>query len=623
METNLRLVSSRIQLLFLLLFSAAYASWPALADGPKPRSYNEVVEGQLRPQLERLLVQLAKDGRAMQLDGVSVFNGSDKFLPGKIALAWSDLITSLPADDARVRRYLADFGRIARLTIDDPNDSWGIYYYLSALVALDRAGYLRGTIDPLTMAKLRVRLDWRSFVDADTFALIDHPNNYYCVAFGIARLRHKLGWEDLQGADRLYTQMTAHYREHSGPYGFADETDGAGRFDRYSVLLAAEIAQRFMETGARPPEEIVEWVRKSADVMMMRVNSRGEGFEYGRSLGPYSETAMVEVLTAAAELGIFNEAQKALAYAYVSRVAERYVDFWIDSATGSVNLWDEGRRTDRYRGKFRVLGENLSLGHQFIYTNAAWNNLGFRNREPMLNFKAALAKLPQRSVTWFDRGEYDRVLFTWREGDRVIGLPLISGGNNQHDHSPYFPIPFSNGLLSGVADDDNPLLIPRFALADGTTLMPLAYIRDVQVEQSAGRTTIKYRQSEMDRTGDDAPAPDDRITLQTTYTYERGLITRTDVYTPARKLEVKGIDLAFGSFSSTPTTRGLTTSFANGAVEEFSVKGLERCVSASAIGDEHYQSPNGPMASKVTCSRAAFAFERPLTLSWRLRYKPE
>lgn len=606
----------------LLLLLTMFASWTAAAEAP-PRSYNEVVEGRIRPQLERLLVQLAKDGRAMQIDGVSVFNGSDKFLPGKIALAWSDLIASLPPGDPRIARYLAAFGRIARLTVDDPNDSWGIYYYLAALVALDRDGRLTGTIDPLTMAKLRARLDWRTFVDVDSHTLIDHANNYYCVAFGIARLRQKLGWEDTQGAERLYAKMTAHYRAHSGPHGFADETDGEGRFDRYSVLLAAEIAQRFIETGGQPPEEIIGWLRKSVDVMMIRLNAGGAGFEYGRSLGPYSETAIIEVLTAAAELDLLSDEQQALAYAYVSRAAERYVDFWIDANTGSVNLWDKGRRTDRYRGKFRVLGENLSLGHQFVYTNAAWNRLGFRNRAPMPNFKAALAKLPRRSVTWFARGEYDRVLLTWREGDRVIGLPLINGGAGQHAHSPYFPIPFANGMLSGVADDQNPLLLPRFALEDGSVLMPLAYFRDVKVDQLGARTTVTYRQSEMDRLGGDAPVADDRIAVKTTYTFERGLITRTDVYTPARKLVVTGVDLAFGSFSSQPTTSGLTTRFGSGAVEEFSIKGLESCKSASAVGDEHYQTPNGPMASKVICSRAAFDFERPLTLSWRLRYRAE
>ena len=98
-------------------------------------SFNEVVEGRIQPQLERLVQQLAKEGRAMRIDGTPVFNGSDKFLPGKIALAFSDLISSLPADDPRVARYLEDFRRVADLTVDDANDSWGIYYYLSALAA--------------------------------------------------------------------------------------------------------------------------------------------------------------------------------------------------------------------------------------------------------------------------------------------------------------------------------------------------------------------------------------------------------------------------------------------------------------------------------------------------------
>ncbi len=37
-------------------------------------------------------------------------------------------------------RAIDDFRRLANLTIDDPNDSWGIYYYLSALNALKREG---------------------------------------------------------------------------------------------------------------------------------------------------------------------------------------------------------------------------------------------------------------------------------------------------------------------------------------------------------------------------------------------------------------------------------------------------------------------------------------------------
>lgn len=587
------------------------------------RPFNEVVESRIQPQVERLVSQLTREGRAMRIDGASVFNGSDKFLPGKIALAFADLISALPAGDARLPQYLKDFRRVAELTVDDPNDSWGIYYYLSALNELNRAGHLKAALDPLTFAKLRVRLDWRTFVDTSTYTLIEHPNNYYCVAFAIARLRNSLGWESAEGAERLYAAMTAHYLEYSGAYGFADETDGEGRFDRYSVLLAGEIAHRFLETGATPPPQIMGWLRKSVDVMMLRLNPRGEGFEYGRSLGPYSETSIIEVLTAAAVLDVLNEQEKNLAYAYISRAAERYADFWLDPQTGSVNLWDEGRRTDAYRGKFRILGENFSLGHQYIYTNELWNRIGFRNRLPIEDFVASLQGLPPRTVTWFARGEHDRLLLTLREAGRIISLPLINGGAGQHMNSPYFPIPFSPGMLAGVPDGEDPLLVPRVDLDDGSRLMPLAYFRNIEVKEEGRRTLVSYRQSELDRMGEAAPLADDRISVATTYTFEPGLITRTDVYTPRKPVAVKGIAMAFGSFSSDPVTTGLATRFSQGRVREFQVQGLDACQSASALGDADYETPTGPLASKVACTRKAFTMTRPVTISWQLRYRPD
>ena len=94
----------------------------------------------------------------MAIDGVPVFNGDDKFLPGKIALGLSDVIVALPEGDPRRADYVRDFRKLARLTVDDANNSWGIYYYLSALNRLRKAGLLTQAVDRLTFAKLRVRL---------------------------------------------------------------------------------------------------------------------------------------------------------------------------------------------------------------------------------------------------------------------------------------------------------------------------------------------------------------------------------------------------------------------------------------------------------------------------------
>jgi hypothetical protein len=583
--------------------------------------YNQTVSGRIQPQSRELLVRLAKEGRELSVDGVPVFNGDDKFLPGKIALGLAEFLVTVPADDPRRSEYIAGLRRISKLTVDDANDTWGIYYYISGLNKLRKAGMLNAAVDRLTLAKLRVRLDWRSFVDIDTFALIDHPNNYYCVAFGIARLREQMGWEDTSGSERLLQKMLAHYRQFSGEYGFADETDGEGRFDRYSVLLSAEIAQRFIETGTQPPPEVVGWVRKSADVMLQRLNPNGDGFEYGRSLGPYGLTAIVEVLTAAAAVGVLDEQEKALAYAFVCRAGQRYVEFWLNGKTGSVDMWDQGRRTDAYRGKFRILGENLSLAHQFVYTNAAWNQLGFQDKPPRLDFAAALDRLPRRTVTWFARAEYDRMLLTLRDRGHVIGLPLINGGQSQHMHNPYFPIPFSPGMLDGIADGNSPQLIPQFSLSEGAVLAPLAYFQHVKVTERGNETVITFQQPCLDRLGSASPIPDDRFSLTSTYVLTPGRITRTDVYTPKGTVELKGVRMEFATYSEAPVQKGGTITFGHGAVRKFEASGFEHCGTAEVQEDMAYHTPTGPLNTNVVCESSARTVQGPLKLSWTLSYQ--
>ncbi|PZR30494.1 hypothetical protein [Caulobacter segnis] len=458
------------------------------------------------------------------------------------------------------------------------------------------------------------------FVDVDTYQLIDHPNNYYCVAFAIARLRARMGWEDGAPAEKLYAKIAEHYDAYSGPYGFADETNGEGRFDRYSVLLAGEIAQRFTETGGKPPAQVLAWLRKSADVMMMRLDAQGRGFEYGRSIGPYGETAIIEVLTAAAVLDLLTPAEKDLAYAYSARAAQRYVEFWQDPRTGSVNLWDGGRRTDDYRGKFRILGENLSLAHQYAYTSAHWARMGYAGKAPAADWAKGLAALPRRQVTWFARGPYDRLLVSVRDGERMVSLPVINGGPSQHMHNPYFPIPFSPGMLEASPDGMAPFLTPRLTLGDGSLLMPLAYAKDVKVEAKGARTTVSWRQDELDLMGKNAPVADRRVSVVTTYVLEPGRITRTDVYTPGKDVSVKDIELQFGAFSTGARQAGGVTTFADGAVRRFAVEGLKACEAGAAGEDKEYRAATGPMASKVVC-RGAPAAGAPFKITWRIDYR--
>ena len=132
-----------------------------------------------------------------------------------------------------------------------------------------------------------------------------------------------------------------------------------------------------------------DWLRESARLLLLRLNAEGDGFEYGRSIGTYGETAFLEVLSAAATLNLLTPRERDAAYSFSAVAAQRYMDFWVDPATGSVNMWDKGRKTDDYRGKNRILGENLSLARQYIYTDAEWNALGYRD---VANFTRAFKR---------------------------------------------------------------------------------------------------------------------------------------------------------------------------------------------------------------------------------------
>jgi hypothetical protein len=606
---------------------AALADAPAVAPTSAPTAapppLHRTVE-QAYPQLAYFSQLLTEQKANLTMDGVKPFDAGDKFLPGKIAAGLGDLLLHTPADDPRLPAMLRDFATMADVTVDMDNHTWGIYYYIGTLYKLKKAGLLERAVHPATLAKLRKSLDWRTFVRVPSYELIKLPTNYYGVAFSIARLRLLMGWEDAQASDILLEKMLKHYADYSGKYGFSDETDGEGRFDRYSILLAAEICERFIETGLTVTPELKALLRKSADVALNAANADGSGFTMGRSLGPYGETAMLEILSTAAYLDVLTPDEKTYAYALSSRIGERYMNFWTNPQIHSVDMWNGGRRTDTYRGKHRILGENFSLLHQLIATDEMWNRAGMKDAAPRPDLATWLQRTrPAFSLTRFAEGEYDRALAIWRDGAHVFSLSMINGGISQHANSPYYPLPFSYGIVSGVADSGaaHPQLLPRFTLADGSELIPAAYLQNIRTQLDASGQRVTYHQDALDRVGKNVPVKDTRITVDTEYRLEHGVITRTDTYRAASPVEVSALTLDFGSFSNGASVDGNTVRFADGAVRAFSVSGLASCQATPTNGDKAWQAPYGPMATLVSCRSGAFTLSKPLTVSWTMRYQ--
>ncbi|SFC07583.1 hypothetical protein [Massilia yuzhufengensis] len=602
-----------------LLAAASLLAAPAHATPPLQRSV-----AQAYPQLETLFQKLVKEREGTTIEGRESFKAKDKFLPGKVATGLADLLLHLPKDDPRLPGMLRDYADLADLTVGMDNETWGIYYYIGALHRLKQAGLLERAVRPATLDKLRKQLDWRSFVRVPSYELVSLPTNYYGVAFSIARLRMLMGWEDTAGSEVLLDKMMKHYAAYSGEYGFSDETDGQGRFDRYSILLAAEICERFIETGLEVTPELKALLRRSAEVALNSATADGTGFTMGRSLGPYGETAMLEILSTAAYLGVLSPEEKEYAYAYSARIAERYMRFWYNPAMRSVDMWNGGRRTDTYRGKHRILGENFSLLHQLIATNEMWNKAGMKDVVPRKDLAAWLERTrPAFSLTRFARGEHDRALAIWRDKGHVFSLSVINGGQSQHANSPYYPLPFAHNIVAGVADSGHahPQLMPKFTLADGSELMATAWMKDIQAAPRGRGQVLSYRQDALTLLGKNLPVKDARIRVETEYSLQPGAITRTDRYTPSAPLEVSKLTLEFGSFSSGATIEGGKVRFKEGAVQAFEVDGLAACTAQPAAGSELYRAPYGQMNTVVSCSSGPFSMREPLVVSWTIRYQ--
>ncbi|MCT8175614.1 lipocalin family protein [Variovorax sp. CY25R-8] len=611
------------------------AAQPKLSNTPM----DEIVSSHLLPTIERLFAQV----RAQKLDtvllGQKVFapGSKDKFLPGKVAIGFSYILLNTPSSDPKYREYIDGYREIADATIDVTNDSWGIYYYMSALWKLKKAGLLEGSgaaISPATLDKLKTKLNWTAFVDPADYSLIGLPTNYYGVAFSIARLRHLMGWEGPEASEALLQKMINHYKTFSA-FGFSDETDGSGRFDRYSVLLIGEIMQRLIETGmtvsAEDEASLKGWLRQSVDVIKVRLNPAGNGVDYGRSLAGYADTAFAEVLSAAEHMNVLNEEEKQIAYAFATRVTAKYVEFWYDAELGSLNMWQKGRRVDSYRGIDRVLGENLSLSHQLIYTNNLWKSAGYAQKAPVSTqtFLAYLDRQPRATLTKFAgfdgaASTYDRGLVTYRDGLRVISLPVVNGAKTYHHTNPYFAIPHSYNMLSGVADTQWPQLQPRFTVATGSQpLIPAAYQKNLKIAEAGQVLTVSYDQDAMDRaTSGNDPIKDPRITSSTRYTFEPGRITRVDTYTPAAALDIAKLELEFGSYSDGARALGGNRfAFANGDVQGFAVEGLQDCAAVDVRENLDYNTPTGALKTSIRCSTPAFSLAAPLTIKWVLEYR--
>jgi hypothetical protein len=63
-----------------------------------------------------------------------------------------------------------------------------------------------------------------------------------------------------------------------------------------------------------------------------------------------------------------------------------------------------------------------------------------------------------------------------------------------------------------------------------------------------------------------------------------------------------------------------SVTFSNGAIDAFTVAGLDGCQAQAIDNDPEFESDEGPMRTKVICTAGPRTVRAPFTISWTLTY---
>ena len=561
-------------------------------------------------RLIRLFWKVAEEKESIILDGVPGYSEKAQFTNGKVINLCSYVTLNLLKGTKEEAKGFQALRQVIQFTARMKMETWGTLNAMEGIYRLHQAGKLEEAVDADTLRLLRESLDWRSFVEEESLNLIHKPTNYYGVAFGIARYRELMGWEPVKYSGLLLDRLMEHIARYSGNEGFMDETPGFGRFDRYSILIPAEITALVLDTGWQEPELIRTMLHRSAHIVLQFANKAGTGFSYGRSIGAYGESAALQILSTAVALGgIFTKEEEQIAYGYCQRILTSMIDFWYDEGMQSINMWDKGRRTDGYRNKNRILGENISLSMQMIGAMAQWEIQGYTWETEPEHWEQLLSALPPYSMTTFVKAPLPRCLIIVRDGDTVWQLPVINGGEEYADRDPYLPVPRANFVLEAVPDVTHCAWVPCLETQDGAVLIPAGYIDNVSVEQIKDGCRVTLHQQGFLAVGKRPIGLIPGGMAETVYTFKQGSLQRKDRISLDAALQKQvarvrlSCDVMKGSLTATGYAQKTQASYDQAA-------GKAMCL----------DTPHGPCQESILYSGSVSPRENVIETAWDLRY---
>ena len=537
-------------------------------------TFDDIIQFKTYPHLKYLCNRIYDDGDRMYLDGEKCFSKEEKFLPGTVISSFCYILTSCKKETDEYNIWLTKTKEMIVRNMDLGMDTFGILEFLSGLYELKCENIYDEIIDSTIQNKLKNNLHWNKFVNRKSLKLRNGlPTNYYGVAFRVALLREELGFENKGYSDKFLNILLDHIKRYSGEFLYMDETSGEGRYDKYTVTISSELCEALILVGKKPPKILYDLMKRSTDILLQLADEKGYGFTYGRSIGSHATGAVLENLPIAINMGIVDDSK--FAYSYAIYTGKHMVDFWYNKDRKVFNIWDDGKKTDGYRGKHRVLEVNLDLSLKMIRANKFLQKSKWNTLEPYTNeeYRKILENIPKFKVFQFEKKTYERALAIYRSSKAIFSLPIISGGKKHFNNTAYLPIPFAVDFMMGSPDETHGVLVPEITLKDGKRLMPICYSKNISYKEVDNTYEIEYIQDEM-CVIEEQETPYKGIKSHVKYILREDYIERIDEFRIECPQNIQNIRMLIDTYSDNYEVQENIIIFNNGLINKISVEGL-------------------------------------------------
>lgn len=449
------------------------------------KTIRQLIEGFVYEHLERMTRLAYEGGEDSVLCGIRCFDDPEKFVQGAAVdnAIHLYLYTKKQGEEEKAAQVLKRLLRFLDMASAQDMKTWGKLAVLRGFCRLRDADCL-DVISEAVIETMKQKTDYGDFFDKETMSLRGYPTNYLQVAMACAGYREKLGWE-ADGMSRKIAQKLMESMNAFSGLGWMDENPPYGRFDRYSIMIASELADSLYAVGMELPETVRRNLRDSAEAMLALMNEKGDGIAYGRSLSVHGDASGPEVFSTALAHGVLPPEKLQPALWYSIKSLERLIDFWYDQKIEAFNIWFDGRTTNAYRQKARILEVNLDMANHLINTLHNFERAGAADILP--DYRYEQPETWQCEEICFEKK--NRSLFVLKRGTYMFQLPIIGAGNLFH-WTAYLPFPAQAQWIESPPEFELPFLVPKIIFSDGCEAMPIQYFSDIGVKKGPDKVII-------------------------------------------------------------------------------------------------------------------------------------